>query len=130
MAVDIDVYLDSLSPPEITINGKTFKGRLLSLPEWLPFEKQFANLGEGDALAQFKVLQNLIQSFCDLAFPSPFWQLFNFRYKTVAQQILALPPSAMIKVMRDFFASQARGIDIRRVLAGDEISVDHSQQSS
>jgi hypothetical protein len=48
-------------------------------------------------------------------------------------QILDLPPVAMIKVMRDFFESQARGLDVQRALGVSEkpgLLDDPSQPSS
>ena len=133
MAVDVDLYLESLEPPTITIGGKTHKGRLLSLEEWLPFEGQFQTIAEQGGDLSLDTIRKLVMDYCAVAFPISIWQALNFRRKPVSLQILELPPVAMIKVMRDFFESQARGLDVHRALEDDgslDLSEDPSPQSS
>ena len=129
MAIDVDLYLESLEPPIITIGGKTYRGRLLSLEEWLPFESQFQKIGDVAGVIQLKAIRDLIRDYCMVAFPVTIWQALNPRRKPIAFQILALPPAAMIKVMKDFFVSQARGLDVHRALE-DDANQDQSDDQS
>jgi hypothetical protein len=120
VAVDVDLYLESLEPPTITIGGKTHKGRLLSLEEWLPFESQFQKIAQQGGQIQLETIRKLVIDYCGAAFPISIWQALNFRRRPVSLQIMDLPPVAMIKVMRDFFESQARGLDVQRALEDEE----------
>ena len=118
MAFDADAYLEALEPPEIKLGGKVYKGRHLSLEEWMPMEKQFSDFSpESITVIQLK---QLIRDFCNHAFPSPWWQLFNPRFKTVGEMVCNLPPSAMVKAATDFFESQARALDVQRAQTENE----------
>lgn len=118
---DADQYLESLKPPEIKLQGKVYKGRLLSLEEWLPFEQTlgaFKTVKEnGNAVQDLAAMKSVIRKFCEVVFPTPFWQIFNPFKKTVAEMVIALPPAVMFKATRDFFESQARGLDALRAEA-------------
>jgi hypothetical protein len=120
VAVDVDLYLESLEPPAITLGGKTHKGRLLSLEEWLPFESQFQEIAQQGGDIKLETISKLVIEYCNVAFPITIWQALNPRRRPIGLQILDLPPVAMIKVMRDFFESQARGLDVQRALGVSE----------
>lgn len=111
MAVDADAYLESLEPPALTIGGTTYQGQFLSLEEWLPFESKFVTLSKM-VVEDFDLnfWRKLVLDFCLLAFPPRWRDVLNPWHKTVGQLVLTLPPVLQMKVMKDFFESQQRGI--------------------
>jgi len=131
MSFDADAYLEALQPPEITVGGKHYMGRFLSIEDWAPFEPRLAKFKEAQELldmqkldpkaiqAHANTVKQVIRDFCNAAFPSPWYQLFNPWYRTVAEQVLALPPAAMMKAAVDFFESQARALDVNRALENE-----------
>lgn len=121
MAIDVDAYIESLEPPSITIGGKTYVGQFLSLEEWLPFEARFQMFASKGGTIDLKTLKKLIRDYCYLAFPEKWYKLFNPWHKTMGDRVNALPPAAILKVMRDFFESQARVLDVRRAPEEGEI---------
>lgn len=108
MSFDADAYLDSLQPPEIKLGGKTYKGRLLSLEEWMPFEPRLQAVASEKATVE--EIRGVIKDFCDAVFPVPLLDLLNFRRKTVGEQVVALPPAALLKAAAYFFECQARAM--------------------
>jgi hypothetical protein len=106
---DADAYLETLQPPTIKIGGKEYVGRLLSIEEWLPFEPRLNKIAKQEA--DVDEIRDTIRDYCNLVFQPTWKDLFNFRRKTVAEQIVALPPRALLKAAADFFESQARALN-------------------
>lgn len=104
MAFDAAAYLEALDPPTITLphpffrqKTKTYRGRILSIEEWIGFEPRFAKW-EADELTRAEV-RELIEDYLD-AVGLP------------AYRILQLPEAAIAEAMKDFLASQARAMGI------------------
>jgi len=102
MAFDADAYLEALGHPTITIGGRTHKGRLLSIEEWLPFEPMMKKAAARNM--EFSELKTLVKKYCRKIFP----RRFRFWRRSVGSQILKLPPQAMIEAMVSFFECQGR----------------------
>ena len=110
MAFDADSYLKTLEPPTLTLGGKTYVGRPVSIQTWdRDFRDDVARAQEGDATAE--EIYDLIYRYTMEAFPRPWWKRLLLPFgKTVADRVVELPPAALLEVMRDFFESQVRAI--------------------
>jgi hypothetical protein len=126
--VDVDAYLESLQPPTIKINGVTHVGKFLSHDEYMPFMMMLNKVGSSEA--EDWEIKKLILDYCGKAFPRTRKQWWSDLFRsitpfvkpnpTVGAQVIALPPTAMMKVMIDFFQSQARALNVQPVV--DSIS--------
>ena len=131
MSFDADAYIEALEPPRFTIKGKTHVGQFISIEDWGPFEQRLAKFQRfSEALKSGKVssedqisyedIKRLILDYCNHAFPSPWYQLFNPWHRTVGSLVIRLPAAAMYKAARDFFECQARSMDVDAAVQEDE----------
>lgn len=104
MSFNADAYLKALRLPSITLGGRTYTGRHLSLDEFLPFAERVAKLGAGKL--SWEETKHLVRDYCRAAFPQPWWQ------KPVAEKLLRTPPAVIKKALSDFFACQARAMAV------------------
>jgi hypothetical protein len=114
--LNVDEYVAALEAPSMQIGGRLRPGRLLSYPEVARL-KQFMD-AFGDDPDDPGALARVLRFACDAAYPTPLWQRAFFPWRpSVAEQVLALPVAAQLKVLEDFLGSQAAMMQ-RTALAG------------
>jgi len=91
--MDVDALITALEAPEITVGGKTYTGKILSLHQMLPLIKRFEDMGESVGVEELALL--LADTFGAAGFPPE-----------VAEQI---PLAVMDDVLTDFFQAQVAG---------------------
>jgi hypothetical protein len=91
--MDVDALTKALEPPTITVGGKTYTGKILSLHQMLPLIKRFEDMGDSVAVEELAAL--LGDTFEAAGFPV-----------TVTEQI---PLAVMDEVLSDFFERQVAG---------------------
>ena len=91
--MDVDALISALEPPTITVGGKDYTGKILSLHQMLPLIKRFEDMEETVSIEE---LTNLLgETFGAAGFPPE-----------VAEQI---PLAVMDDVLTDFFERQVAG---------------------
>jgi hypothetical protein len=91
--MDVDALIQALEAPEITVGGKTYTGKILSLHQMLPLIKRFEDMS--DTVGVEELAQLLADTFAAAGFPPE-----------VAEQI---PLAVMDDVLTDFFERQVAG---------------------
>lgn len=91
--MDVDALITALKSPEITVGGKTYQGKILSLHQMLPLIKRFETMGDSVGIEELASL--LADTFASAGFPPE-----------VAEQI---PLAVMDDVLTDFFERQVAG---------------------
>ena len=91
--MDVDALIKALEPPTITVGGKEYTGKILSLHQMLPLIKRFEDMSETVGVEELAEL--LGATFSAVGFPPE-----------VAEQ---LPLAVMDDVLTDFFERQVAG---------------------
>jgi hypothetical protein len=91
--MDVDALIKALTAPTITVGGKEYTGKILSLHQMLPLIKRFEDMGEAVGVEELALL--LADVFASAGFPPE-----------VAEQI---PLAVMDDVLTDFFERQVAG---------------------
>lgn len=99
--MDVDALIRALEPPSITVGGKTYTGKILSLHQMLPLIKRFEAMG--DTVGVEELADLLSETFEAAGFPD------------VVDQI---PLPLMEAVLEDFFEQQvgAQNRETRRAM--------------
>jgi hypothetical protein len=114
---DADARAEALELPKVSIGGRTYTGRLLSIEQFAPFNERV----QGKKLLSFDDIMTLVGDYCDVVFPHPWWKRWQ---SSVRELLLAQPPVVVLEAWRDFFRCQvlACGLD-PSVVAGGALSV-------
>lgn len=104
MAFDADEMLQGLEPPTITVGGRTYRGRLLSLEEWAPFEPDIRRAMQREM--DVAELREFLRRYVDTIFPRPWWAALS--RPRMSSVVLALPLKVQMEALRDFLACQGR----------------------
>jgi len=91
--MDVDALIKALEPPMITVGGKDYTGKILSLHQMLPLIKRFEGMEDTVSIEDLTGL--LADTFESAGFPPE-----------VAEQI---PLAVMDDVLTDFFERQVAG---------------------
>jgi hypothetical protein len=100
--MDLDPLVAALVPPQVTLGGTTYVGKLLSWEEWVPFAPLFAKLAANELKAH--EVAALIKVYLRQVFP---WRVAYLVVGDPARRIRALPLGAQLEVLQDFLAHQA-----------------------
>lgn len=68
---DAAEYVEALEPPILKIAGRTYRGRLLSMDEWIPFEPRTMRVANQEA--DWPEARAWIRDFTDATFPPRVW---------------------------------------------------------
>lgn len=104
-----DAYLESLEPPQVKLGGTLYKGRLLSIEEWAPFERRFSKMVETPDDQTLNDVLGVVEDYLRLAFASyarPAWQFWRPRNPFV-DRFMHQPAAMITKTMESFLRSQA-----------------------
>ena len=91
--MNVDALIKALEAPVITVGGKDYTGKILSLHQMLPLIKRFEDMGEAVGIEELASL--LADTFASAGFPPE-----------VAEQI---PLAVMDEVLTNFFERQVAG---------------------
>ena len=91
--MDVDALIAALEAPSITVGGKEYAGKILSLHQMLPLIKRFEDMSDTVGVEELALL--LADTFAAAGFPPE-----------VAEQI---PLAVMDDVLTDFFERQVAG---------------------
>lgn len=115
---DVDEYLEALKAPIFRIGGREYRGRIVSLDEWLPVWQEFGGLDEPGTQGLVAFRDALIR-YCDVIFPRPRWHhLVPWRPKWVGERLMRFPPGLMMEAIKDLFRSQGFGMRLQAADAG------------
>jgi len=107
---DVDEYLEALKAPTFKIGGRVYRGRIVSLDEWLPVWRAFQNLQQSGSEGLREFREALIR-YCDLIFPRPMWHhLVPWKPRWVGERLVEFPPGIMIEAIKHLFRSQGAGM--------------------
>lgn len=104
---DADAYAAAVEPPMLKIGGHTYRGRVLSITEWLPFEPRIARLYAGELSAE--EFAALTHEYARALFPKGSWP---FWLRDPVAQLLLQTPETIIAALTDFFGSQLRAMGL------------------
>lgn len=123
---DADAYLAGLERPTVRIGNITFRGRLLSIEEWLPFEELLAAIADaanGEPTAQASAdMHEFAEKYLRAVFPREDipWYL---RRRDPVPALLKLPWAGLLELLKSFLAAQRRSMTpARRTDAGPSSS--------
>ncbi len=108
MKFDADEYREAMEQPEITVDGETYTGQVISIEQWIPLQPRVARLIEGKST--FNEARDLAIDIFRLSFSEPWYRLFWG--KSVARRIVNQPPGVMLEALRNFFVCQERAMGI------------------
>jgi len=103
MRFDADELKESLEVPEIQLEGRTYRGRVLSFMEYVAFEDELRAAAAGK-LDSYQ-LSWLIRRYCAKVFGPPWWMFWK---PSVGKVLLRQPTIVQVEAMRNFFGCQAR----------------------
>jgi len=100
-------YLASQEAPTLVFGSLVYRGRLLSLPEWLRVSTQLEQLSArqtaGETIPQHEY-QRVYRAYLRMVFPR---NRFRFWAPDPVAQLFQLPWGAVTEAIRSFFALQA-----------------------
>lgn len=117
MHFNADAYRTNIAPPSITLAGRTFTGRLLSLEQWMPLQHMIATLkrqlranqseerveSARDAyIAQARV-KAAFKQLTAAMFPHPAWKVWE---PSVASLLAREPMAVQEEAVKSFIQSQ------------------------
>lgn len=105
---DGDAYLESLRLPAVKLDGRTYYGRLLSLPEWVRFSARLTAPAagvSGNDIVDPDRFRALMLDLVRLVFGRgrPWWAFWR---PTLAERIVAQSPAFQIAALQSFSRSQ------------------------
>lgn len=105
---DGDAFLESLRLPAVKLDGRTYTGRLLSIPEWMRFCARLSEDGagvKGDEIVDEHRFRTLLLDLTRLVFGRgrPWWAFWR---PTIAERIVAQSPAFQIAALQSFCRSQ------------------------
>jgi hypothetical protein len=99
---DATQYLEATTPPTfIAPNGKSYTGRVLSYPQWLPYREALTNFAIAAVTDQD--VRRFGKRFLKNIFPRPWWKIWE---RPVWKWVFELPPIRFMEAMESFIASQ------------------------
>lgn len=105
---DGDALLASLKLPTITLKGRTYTGRLLSMPEFLTFRERLTGPAAGvagDTIVEARRFAALVRDLTVAIYGRgrPWWAVWR---PTVAAHLLAMPAAVQVEALKSFLQSQ------------------------
>lgn len=102
---DADELRESLEAPEVKLEGKVYRGRILSYMEFQQFQDELrkAAAGELDDYA----FEWFLRRYCAKVFGPPWWMFWK---PSVAKVLLRQPPKVVEEAVLHFFDCQARAM--------------------
>jgi hypothetical protein len=100
---DADALALAVEAPAVRIGRRTYVGRVLSYPEWLPFRDRLLKL-KAQELSDEETLA-FFREFLDASFPHPWWRFWEPPPRAV---IMRHPQ--LLAIMHHFFGCQARAL--------------------
>lgn len=101
--MNLDPLVDALTPPQVTIQGRTYVGRLLSFEQWAPFAPLFEQMAQGQ-LESHETMA-LLRLYLRKVFP---WRPWYWWQRDPVRQILTQPLSIQLEALADFLGCQGR----------------------
>lgn len=105
MAFDADAFVAALECPSFTSGGRTFSGRILSVPEWMRLLTRKAEL-EARTEQSYDEVQALVLDMVRTMFPRPWYLPYNPAVVAFGK----LPFKAQMLAIEDFCVSQAANL--------------------
>lgn len=107
-AFDGDAFLAALQRPTLTLGGRTYTGRLLSLPEYLRFQDRLTGAGagiQGNRVVDPRRFAALVRELTTAIYGRgrPWWAVWR---PTVAAQLARTPLAVQVEALLSFSRSQ------------------------
>lgn len=101
-------YLEALRPPEfVAPNGTRYRGKLLSVDEWQPFEERLRAAQAGQLVGP--ALHALLRDLTSAMFPRD-WRFWK---RSCWQQVKRLPPVGQLRAVYTFLQSQGEALGVK-----------------
>ncbi len=123
MVFDAREVEEVFKPPTfISKHGRKYVGQHISVPEWMPLERQLQILGQmgEDTVTDYTIIRATTLRITKKMFPKPWWQFWTWHYRSVAWHVLRLAPIPQMRALWDFLQCQAQalGREIKAVNPG------------
>ncbi len=111
---DADALAARFDPPTVRLGGRVYRGRILSIEEWDPFQTRIERIqsrDEDDKLGQAEMIA-LFREYGNAVFGRrrTWWEWTLGIAVNPTERLLKLPPNAMLDVFLSFFSCQGRAI--------------------
>lgn len=103
MSYDADQFVEAMGIPTLKINGRTYRGRIISFEEWSEWEPRLLKLMKKELTVQQTRL--LIYQLANAIYHKPFWKIWE---RSPGWQVLQLPLAAQMEALQDFAHSQGK----------------------
>lgn len=100
--LDADALVAALTPPSVTVGGVTYKGRLLSYFEWMPFRDRLVRMGRGELGAA--EAREFAEEYFRAVFPKRFLRV------DPVPKLMVMPEQVIAQVLSHFFTCQLRAL--------------------
>lgn len=104
MAFDSDAYVAALEPPALKAGGRVFRGRLLSVPQWLAIHERKAQMQDGEPT--FEQTLEFMTDTVRMMFPKKWYRLYNPAIAAFSN----MPYKAQLAALEDFCESQRKAM--------------------
>lgn len=98
-----EAFTEALRPPAVSIGGKQYEARVLSLHEFAPFVPWFEKMQAGE-ITDVRTVAGVIQTYLEALYPRKWWQFWK---PNVVKLLCALPWNELQEIIQGFFARQA-----------------------
>lgn len=113
--LDADALAARFDPPTVRLGGRVYRGRILSIEEWDPFQVRIERIrlaeGDNNKLGQEDMV-GLFREYGHTVFGRrrTLWERVLQIPTDPTERLMRLPPSAMLETFLRFFSCQARAM--------------------
>lgn len=104
---DADQYIEALEPPVFKYGGRIYRGRILSMEDWVRFAPRLQKAARKE-LSHLDY-QVLIWQLARAIFPRPWWKVWE---RSVGSILLKLPIKVREAAVQDFLEPQGRALGL------------------